>query len=611
MACGSLGPQHVNGTVRASQSATGRSGALGLAVLLAVSGLAAEQGGYFPRVWGLASLALICVSAVAVLTLPRVCFSRLEVLALAGLGGLLAWTALSVLWSLDPGQSMLEAQRGLVYLAGLATVLLLADRRSVAVVLAALAIACTLVSAYALARWGLSDASDGAARTASFDATALSTPIGYSSALGLLMAMGSLLVLGFAAHGQSRSTRALAAAALVPLASALSLAGSRAAFVALAGGLAVTVAFGSRRHGVRGAMAAALPAPALAAGLSATGAAATGRALVPALIVLAGSSAALSLGLGIGRDRTRARIVTVAIALLLLFAGPGMASAGAPRDQTAAHPPSPAVNAVDAGRTHGSLTVRLHLWSVAWQSARQRPLLGAGAGSFGRSWSKLRPTHKDARDAHNLYVETLGELGAIGLALLLIVLVAPLIAAARSRHNPLVAAAAGAYAAYLIHAGTHWDWEMPVLTLAALWCGAAILIAQRPSGDARPIGRPARAGALVAALALGAFAFSGLVGSVAMARSRAAAAAGAPGTAVAEARKAARWMPFSGEPWRLAGEAAQAQGRVALARASFRRGLARDPGSWRLWYDLSLVTRGRTQQAAAARSAILNPWGRR
>ena len=37
------------------------------------------------------------------------------------------------------------------------------------------------------------------------------------------------------------------------------------------------------------------------------------------------------------------------------------------------------------------------------------------------------------------------------------------------------AAAAGGYVAFLFHAGVDWDWEMPAVTVAGLFCGAALL----------------------------------------------------------------------------------------------------------------------------------------
>ena len=85
-----------------------------------------------------------------------------------------------------------------------------------------------------------------------------------------------------------------------------------------------------------------------------------------------------------------------------------------------------------------------------------------------------------ARDAHSLYLETLAELGPIGLALLLAALIIPLLAL-RGGRDPLLATAAGAYVAFLVHTGVDWDWELPAVTLAGLACGSAMLVARRPS----------------------------------------------------------------------------------------------------------------------------------
>ena len=118
-------------------------------------------------------------------------------------------------------------------------------------------------------------------------------------------------------------------------------------------------------------------------------------------------------------------------------------------------------------------------WRVALEDAGRHPLLGSGAGSFDDVWIAHRPIPVNARDAHSLYLEVLAELGPVGLALLLAMLAAPLVGAARARGTPVVAAAASGYTAYLVHAGLDWDWEYPVVTLAGLACGAGLLIAAR------------------------------------------------------------------------------------------------------------------------------------
>ena len=118
-------------------------------------------------------------------------------------------------------------------------------------------------------------------------------------------------------------------------------------------------------------------------------------------------------------------------------------------------------------------------WRVAVADASEHTVLGSGAGSFDDVWLEHRPIQASVRDAHSLYVETVAELGVVGLALLLCALGAPLVAAARAHDRPLVVPATAAYSVFLVHAGLDWDWEMPVTVFAGLACGAALLAATR------------------------------------------------------------------------------------------------------------------------------------
>jgi O-antigen ligase len=573
---------------------------LGVAVVAAVGGLAAANGGYLSRAWNTVAIVLLWGVALGARLLPGIRWTRLDVVALASLTALVGWMALSVLWSLDPTQSLLEVQRALCYLAALAALLRFVDRSSVGSVLVALVVACVLVCCYALASWLVSEPTAAAG--------GLAAPIGYSSALGLLAAIGCLLGLAVCLQQQKVVGRALAAAALVPLASTLALAASRAVFVAFGVGLLTSWLLGPRSAGALRATARLLAVPALAAAVAADSAL-TGPPQMVALILLAAASAAVNAAPGTGRGGPRPRPAAVAIMVLL-----ALGAAAWPRSGPEAEPPgvtSPAAQVLDRDRAASSLEARRQLWQVAWQGAGERPLLGWGAGSYARLWLLRRSTTNGARDAHNLYLETLAELGTLGLALLLLVLSAPLWAAVRARRQPLVRAAAGAYVAYLVHAGFHWDWELPALTLASLVCAAVLLAAARKEGQASYAPRGIRAVGITTALALSAAVYVAMLGNAALARSRTAAMAGVPSEAAAQARIAARWQPWSGEPWRLAGEAARARGDPLRARASFRQGVRRDRRSWRLWADLALVSRGAARAAAARRAAALNPLRKR
>src|SRR5262249_60768275 len=72
--------------------------------------------------------------------------------------------------------------------------------------------------------------------------------------------------------------------------------------------------------------------------------------------------------------------------------------------------------------------------------------------------------------------------------------------------RPLIPAALGAYSALLAHAALDWDWEMPAVMLAGLFCAAAIVACAREPAPGGKLSRGARGGAFVVAGAPAVFA---------------------------------------------------------------------------------------------------------
>jgi hypothetical protein len=255
---------------------------------------------------------------------------------------------------------------------------------------------------------------------------------------------------------------------------------------------------------------------------------------------------------------------------------------------------------------------RIPQWRVAWRQYRLNPWLGSGAGTYEAYWLRYRPYAGTVRDAHNLYLETLAELGPVGLALLCAAFALPLAAAVRARQRGLVSAAFGAYVAYLVDAAGEWTWELPAVTITALFVACALLLAAR-----RPGGRPeeerrttpvvVRPAAIAVGVMLSGFAFVGLVGNSALQASADAAQELELDRAESQGRKAARWMPWSPDPWQRVAEAQLYRGEHAAARESLRRALAKDPENWELWYRLALVSFGEAQREALEVAAELNP----
>ena len=602
----------------------------GLVAGLGVASLAADGGGFDPTSWGWSTVALLLVVAGS-LVLDARRPDPLEGLFLAALAALAGWVWLSLLWSSDFSQTVLEGERMLLYVTGPAVLLLVGRRSSVESLLAGLAIAIAATCAYALAVRTLAPGR-GAYQVLSTDPQAsfrLARPLGYANALAIFAAMGILLALGFALRGRSLTARALGSAGLVVLAPTLYFTYGRGAWPALVVGLVALVALErDRLEAVAGLLAFGI-APAVAVILashvhavtSAPGSVAAashdGRLLAAALVALAAAAALLPLALdrvtgkiALGSSSRRVLAAALAAAGIVLVAA-ALVHVGGPRAASlrayhAFNTPAPLVKSDESQRLFSlSGSNRSEYWHVAWREIKGHPWLGGGAGSYQRFWLRHRRNALPVLDAHSLYLETLAELGPIGLVLLLCALAVPLAAVRRARRNSLVSAAAGAYVAFLLHAAIDWDWEMAAVTLAALACGVAVLLAAR--GAESPLARASRVPAIALAGLLCTVAVGGYVGNQAAASASDALDAERLGTAASDAKRARWCQPWSPEPWRLLGEAQLQAGRVAEARTSFLRGLRKDSRDWELWLDLALSTRGQERRAALDHVAALNP----
>ena len=243
-------------------------------------------------------------------------------------------------------------------------------------------------------------------------------------------------------------------------------------------------------------------------------------------------------------------------------------------------------------------------WSAALDEVRAHPALGGGAGTWSRWWLLRRPDANGALDAHELYLETLGELGPIGLLLLVSALAVPLLALRRALRDPLAPALAAAYVAVLVHAALDWDWELPGVMLCGLLCGAALVTAAGGEPQLR-VRFPAVAIALAGAAAV----FVLQVGNSAQSAASHALDDGRLAAAAHDANRADDWQPWSTQPRLLLGESQLAAGDVKAAAGTFTSLTRRDPGDWELWYQLALASTGATRDDARVRAIALNPHG--
>jgi O-Antigen ligase len=250
---------------------------------------------------------------------------------------------------------------------------------------------------------------------------------------------------------------------------------------------------------------------------------------------------------------------------------------------------------------------RIEYAKAAAANYREHPVLGSGAGTYEQALLLNRNVPLTARDAHNLYLETLSELGPIGLGLVVLALAAPLAAAVSARRHPLATGAVAAYVAFLVHAAVDWDWEQPAVTVTALFLGVSLLALARSEREPRPLGTVARGVGLAALVAVSAFAFVGLIGNSYLSAAREAAAADRSGEAMDKAAAAKGWAPWSSEPWEVLGEAQLSAGQLPAARRSLGEGIERDPRNFDLWLELMLASDGGQRARAQVEAHRLNP----
>jgi O-antigen ligase/polysaccharide polymerase Wzy-like membrane protein/tetratricopeptide repeat protein len=621
--------------VAAARGATGRRFAaagtyaapIGLAV--GTAAVVSAQGGYFPTAWGWAALAFFWAAGMALAFADRIELGRAEIAFLGLLAALVGWIALSTAWSLSVSGTVEEIERVLVYVSGSIAFLLVARRGHTALLLAAILAGLTGVCAYSLATrlFPTTLAVD------QFGGYRLATPVGYWNGLGLAAAIAVVLAAGFATEGRRAWARVAAAACLPVLAVTAYFTYSRGAWLALAVGLVVVLAINPRRLWFLTAAFVLAPAPALAVLLASRSPALTrvgstlaatrheGHRLAVWILAFSALAAASAFALHVIQERVEVRPRVrraYAAGLLLIAVGAvafGLAAGGGPTriahhayDRFLANPVAGSGN-LNRRLFQLSSNGRVELWHVAWRQFSHHPLSGTGAGTFEPYWYQHRHSRQTVRDAHSLYVETLGELGLPGLVLLVGVLAVPF-AGVSARKRPLVSAALGAYAVLLAHASYDWDWELPALMLAGTWCGLAALVERRNPDTTLNVPMRARFAALAGVGAVGAFAFVALVGNMSSAASANALEARQWTKAAREARRATDWTPWSARAWLRLGKAELAQKRAAAARSAFRKAIDLDPNNYELWQQLIAVTSGREQQAALRRAQELDPQDR-
>ena len=557
-------------------------------------------------------------AAVGVLPLARL--SRGAWIALGLFAAFAAWTGLAVGWSESAERTLDELGRVAALLAVFALALSVQGAAGLRRAVGAVGAAIALVSGVALLSrlhpaWfpdlELPELLPGGQ-------SRLHYPLDYWNGLAAFAAIGIPLLLTLATTARSVALRALATALVPALALTIFFTLSRGGAAEAVIGLAVLFAIHPQRLTLLG------PALAAGAGSAILIAAASQRdALVDGLLTQQATdqgnemlAMAIVVGLGVGLIAAALAIAerhgigpTIRVSRSRVAAGAGVLAivalvaalaAGVPgelsdrwdefKDPTFA---SEGANRFDAASGSG----RYQLWDSALDAGASEPLLGIGPGTFEFWEARNGSLPGFARDAHSLYFETFGELGIIGLLLILGVVAAPFVVGirrlrtARAGGRMLLAGALGGCAAFAAAAAIDWAWELTVLPVAFLLLAAAVVA--RPSRDevTRTEGgiAPGLARFVLPALAVagGIAILIPMAGSEAIRDSQASVTAQNLPGALGDARTAGDIEPFSASPSLQQALVLELQGDVDGAVAAARQATEDEPTNWRTWLVLS------------------------
>ncbi len=582
---------------------------------------------------------------------PRARPPRAAVVAGTALAALAILTVLSTGWAASDEKAFLEFTRVLTYLGVLAVVAVAVRARHAAAVSDGLALGIVGVVGVALASrfwWG--DIGPGAPPSFFPVQTRLHYPVNYWNGLAILAGMALPLLLRAAVAQRPPILRALALAPMPAIAMTIYLTSSRGGAAVAVVGVLVFWALTSRRTSALVAIAIA-SAGAIAAiemllarddlvngPLSAPAVASQGESAALLTALLAAGCVALYWAWCRFADRDvrlprAAQAAAVGAAALIALVGVAAFDPAGKFDDFKRAPGETKYAEGDFTRSHllsSTSTGRWQLWSAAKDQWETKPALGQGAGSYQSWWTEHADFPLSVRDAHNLWLEMLGELGIAGFVLILLVFGTGFVAAlSRLRRagpaQPLVAGLTGVLAAFVLGAAIDWMWELTIVGLVAvvalgMLVGFATLphdgdeqqqqpVAPGARGDVRA--RALRTAAVAVALAAVMCVTVPMLAQERIERSQAAAQAGDVPKALDSADDARSLEPWASSPYVQLALIEEQAGNLGRANRHIKDALERDSRDWSTWLVAARIqTKAgsiRAGRRSLRRSEALNP----
>ncbi len=599
--------------------------------VVAIAVLGSSDAGFAPTRWYPAAIFLTALLALCAFLLPRRSAVPAPVLlALGAMAALTAWSYLSIVWADDPGIAWAGSNRTLLFLVCLALFALWRQRgRHAAAVLGlwtawviGLAIV-TLIRVDTTANLDPLFIGDRLASIAGYpNATAAALMMGFFPALVLagrreipwwlrgLAAGGAVVCVDVALLAQSRGSAYSIPIVLLIL------------FIAVPGRLRTLAVLAAAGIGI------ALTAPGILSDLDdarASGLNAGAFDGLGAMVGIGAAATAVMVAIGAFVDsrtdvlaetaqRARRAVGAVVIALAVVSAVAALVIAGDPIGRAA-----DAWDSFKGGYTEQQLKAegtrlasglgsnRYDFFRVALDQFAAAPITGAGAENFLEDYLQEGRSAETPRYPHSVIFRTLGQLGLVGAALLLVVLGAAVAALWRAlrQADAMAGAVAGAAAIvfvyWFVHGSFDWFWEYGGLGASAFaMLGLALALvprADRP--DARPFAAGRRGLVAIPVLAVAACTLVAPWLAERWVDEASATWSRSPGEAFDLLDRAAAANPLSSRPYLAAGVIAVRVDDLPRAREEFRNALEREPRSYYAALELGAIASefGRREEA--------------
>lgn len=617
-------------------------------VLVVYLGL--EAGGYSVGVRNQLGIVAIWVALLGVgfglLPKARVTSTGWVGIALLGAFSLLVGIS-AVTWSESTERSMIEFSRVLTLLGVFVLILLVQGRDGVERTVTGVAAGAAVIGVVALASRFEPDWFNVPVLPKEFSTERLSYPLEYWNGLAALMAIGLALLVWGAGAGRDLLTRAISAGAIPILVAVVFLTASRGGSISAAIGLVALVVLIPAR--VKILFGLVVPAAGTLILLRALNertelrdgnlgpvAQSQGSEMVATTlaIVLAVCLVQAAVVWFLERDRGllpefrrgTTQIVGIlagVLALLLLVIAMGSGFVGDKWNEF--KQPQVSGSTVDRLENLNS-GARYEVWKAALDAAKSEPLTGIGPGTFEFWWAEHGNYPQFMRDAHSLYLESLAEIGPLGLLLIVAIVLGPIVLAAMlslsegsvSRRAPVAAAAAG-MVAFAVAAAVDWAWELTVLPVAFLSLAASVVGPAASSRANRSSSRfenrawPwfARAGFGLVGIVAIALVFIPYEGDRLVRESQAKYRDGDTLAAIDLADEALSIQPYSASASVQKAQLLLERGRTADSVSSAQEAVRNEPDNWQNWYVLSeafYVAGEREKAVLAIRQTLeLNP----